>query len=244
MKLAHVLRRWADRVDPPQASANEPEDIIENESDVNDVLDIPPGAKILSDKAEITTTPGHSGMHFRRRLITYETADGQIKEIFLKENVLLSGCGHNLLRSADVAFVSKSSDLPICKACEKQYNRMRAQTRHEHCKCWHLVAPHELTRVEGYGYLCEECLKEHNKLSIGKVIIGILKCLSIIQEENPMENSNENTPFPPTEDQYPPLVQRTPLSWPEHPPYRQKYHEMPGAEYESPPAHRLPPKRN
>ena len=164
MSLAQKLRRLADRMDPPQ----------DNIPDPVDMPDIPAGCEIVSDKTEYAQTPGHAHALFKMRRIIYSDPKEGMHEIFIKDNVHAPGCGHHLMGPSDIGFISTESGLPVCKTCERQYSRMRAMTRYENCKCWHLVAPHELTRVEGYGYLCPACLKKHERFKPLKPIALVL----------------------------------------------------------------------
>jgi len=212
MSLAQKLRRWADRMDPP---ANIPDPV--------EMPDIPAGCEPVSDKTEYAQTRGHSHALFKKRRIVYSDPAGGMHEISIKDNVHAPGCGHNLMGPSDIGFLSTDSGLPVCKTCEKQYNRMRAVTRHENCKCFHLVAPHELKRVAGYGYLCPACLKKHERFKMLKPAARLLGFFlkPLIDETN--EVPYEDALYPPDGGYFPP-VQNDPLPWTGHssaspPPY-------------------------
>ena len=217
MSLANSLRRWADRFDPPPDNIPEPFEIPPKE----------PGEELVLDTTEVAQTPGLPGDGFLVRKIVYATPDGGRREVRIKNNTQSTGCGHNLHRAVDVAYFSASSGLPVCKTCERQYNRMRKLTLHEDCKCVHLVAPQEMKRVEGHGYLCPECLKEHERFKLLKPVGGLLRLLlglflkPLIDIDKPEEVPYEELPPPPG---YFPPVQGDPSSWPRHasaspPPY-------------------------
>ncbi len=205
MSLAQILRRCADRFDPPPDNIPEPFEIPLPELGEEKVL----------DKTDVAQTPGLPGDGFLRRKIVYAAPDGGRREVNIINNTQSTGCGHNLSRSVDVAFYSMSSGLPVCKACERQCNRMRKLTIHEDCKCVHLVAPHELKRVEGHGYLCPECLKRHERFKLLKPIGGLLGLLlglflkPLIDVDKPEEVPYEELP---PHDEYFPVIQGDPLS--------------------------------
>lgn len=196
MGLANVLRRWADQVDPPQPAAS------------FEMPELPQGSTGIIDEINHAEVVGQSGTEFTRATQVYTDATGKKYKRTFKNNVHVSGCGHNVNKTEDIAFTSYISGKPVCKTCEREYRRMRNQTRHEECICRHLVAPHELKHVEGRGFVCKECKKKIDRQkplkAIGWVLGLFLKPLII---EEPAQNNEvpyEITELPP-EEPYPPV---------------------------------------
>lgn len=217
MGVANFLRWWADRFDPPQTPVFEPD--VEMEEP-------PPGSMVVLDEINHAQVVGQPGTHFTRKAQNYTDASGKKCKRTLKNNVHVSGCGHNVSKPEDIAFTSYISKKPVCKTCEREYKRMRNQTRHEECICRHLVAPHELKYMEGKGFVCEECEKKENALKPLKAVkwVAWLFLKPLIIEEPPPQNEvpYETNELPPP---YPP-VPYNPPAWPgNYPPY-QAPHDM------------------
>ena len=218
MSFIQRLRSWTDWFKRPPVNIPGPVEMP----------DIPQGCEIVSDKTEYVQTPGQTHTLFKRQRIIYSDQNGGMHEIYIKDNVYAPGCGHLLIKSTDIGFVSAASGLPVCKECETEYKRLRNQTRYEECVCRHLVAPHELKQIEGYGYLCPVCLKKHERFKPLKPIALILGFfLKPLIEEN-KEVSYEEITLPPPSGHIPP-VQNHPPSWTEHPSASPPPYEMGGA---------------
>ncbi len=200
MRFAQYLRRLADRVDPPQAPILSPDVKME---------DPPPGSTVILDVTNHAQIIGHPDAHFMRRERHYMDNDGKKCKVTIKNNLHASGCGHSLTSPEDIGFLSYISRQPVCKICEREYKRMRNETRHELCKCRHLVAPHELTYIEGKGFACEECEKKIKALNplkaIGWLLGLFLKPLITINEENPAEVTHETLQLPSPPGNQPPV---------------------------------------
>ena len=231
MSIAQRLRRLADWFDP------QAEQIIQ---ELPEAQEIPPGSVLISQKVNVSETPGHPEMKFSITEQIFETPQGGIIRRFIKKNLLLLGCRCHLTSSTELAFESYDSKLPVCKNCAQEYRRMREETRHENCKCRHQVAPHELTPVEGYGYLCSECLKKYKKITPVKFFKFLLKSLAIIEDNQPIEMPHENTPLPPPTGKYCAPISRTSLPWTGDPSQNRPYNEMHGSRPKRPDPHRLP----
>jgi len=219
MGIADLLRRCADRIAPPQPPAVDPD--IE-------MPDLPQGSTLLVDTTNHAQIVGQPDAHFMRREQIYTDADGAKYKVTLKNNLHAAGCNHCLTSPGDIGFISYISGKPVCKICEREYKRMRNQTRHEECQCRHLVAPHELTYIEGKGFVCEECKKEIDSLSPLKAFGWLAKLLLkplIIEESAPgNEVTHEKNPLPPHES-YPPIPYHPP-TWPGYYPPNQTTHEL------------------
>lgn len=207
MGLADVLRYLADRVDAPPEPAIEPD--VEME-------ETPPDSTVVVDEVNHAQVIGQPGTHFTRELKVYTDATGTKHKRTIKNNVNVSGCGHNVTKPDDIAFTSHISRKPVCRICEREYRRMRNQTRHEECVCRHLVAPHELSYIEGKGFVCEECKKEVEALKPLKAIGWLLKLFLkplIIEEPEPETEALHETNLLSSHEPYPP-VQYYPPAWP------------------------------
>ena len=209
MKFVDILRYVADRFDSP------PDPVIEPDIEIPE---LPAGSTILFNTVNNAQVPGQSGSQFIRREVVYRDADGAKHKITLKNNVRAEGCGHNMTSPGDIGFFSVTSGKPVCKACEREYRRMRNQTRDEECVCRHVVAPHELTYIEGNGFVCEECEKKIKALKPLKAagwLIGLFLKPLIIEEPEPgNEVPYETTEFPPHQPL--PPVHYYPPPWPGH----------------------------
>lgn len=219
MGLANFLRRCADRVDPPPEPIIEPDVVMEEP---------PPGSMVVVDEVNHAQVIGQPGTHFTRESKVYTDATGTKCKRTIKNNVNVSGCGHNVTKPDDIAFTSHISRKPVCKACEREYRRMRNQTRHEECVCRHLVAPHELKYIEGKGFACEECEKKIKALKPLKAagwLIGLFLKPLIIEEPLPENEVPHETNTIPPYDPYPP-VPHYPPAWPGYRPPHQAPHEL------------------
>jgi hypothetical protein len=219
MSLAQRLREWADRMDPPP----------DNIPDPVEMPDIPQDCETVSDKTEYTQTPGHPDIVFKRRRIIYSDPNEGMHEILIKDNVVAPGCGHNLVNPRDVGFVSMSSNLSVCLRCEKTFNRMRNRTRNEECICEHLVAPHELKCVIGYGHMCPDCYKEHIRFKPTKclgLILGLFLKPLIDFDENEIEAPHDNQTTTPSHTEHYPTLQSGQGTWPRHPSSNRPHDEV------------------
>lgn len=122
--------------------------------------DPPQGSTIILEETNHSQILGQPDSLFTRQERIYAGADGRKSKITIKNNLHAAGCGHSLTSPEDVGFISYISKKPVCKVCEQEYYRLREQTRLEKCICRHLVAPHELTFIEGKGFVCAECKKK------------------------------------------------------------------------------------
>lgn len=148
MKIFSFLFRKAQDVIPPEPSPD-----IE-------MPEPPPGSTVILDETNHAQIVGQPGALFTRRERVYAGEDGRKTKITIKNNLHADGCGHSLTSPEDIGFISYISKKPVCKVCEQEYLRLREQTRHEQCICRHLVAPHELSYIEGKGFVCKECEKK------------------------------------------------------------------------------------
>lgn len=129
----------------------------------------PPNSTIILEEISHAEIAGHAGTVFKSQERVYMGEDGRKCKITIRNNLPAAGCGHNLKSPDDVGFISHISKLPVCKICEQEYYRLREQTRNENCVCRHLVAPHELTHLEGKGFVCEQCKKKEKAITLKKV---------------------------------------------------------------------------
>jgi len=136
--------------------------------------EVPDGSTVILEETNHAQIVGQPDALFTRRERVYAGADGRKTKVTIKNNLQAEGCGHSLTSPEDVGFISYTSKKPVCKVCEQEYARLREQTRHEQCVCRHLVAPHELSYIEGKGFVCEECKKKANAFKYLKVFGHLL----------------------------------------------------------------------
>lgn len=123
----------------------------------------PLGSTVILEEVNHVQIIGQPESHFLTQERIYAGTDGRKNKITLRNNLQAAGCGHNLTSPDDIGFISYISKKPVCKVCEQEYHRLREQTRHEKCICRHLVAPHELSYIEGKGFVCDECKKKEKR---------------------------------------------------------------------------------
>ena len=155
--------------------------------------EVPEGSTVVLEEIHHAEVLGHPEMTFKSHERVYMGEDGRKCKITITNTIQASGCGHNISNPADVGFISHISKLPVCKICEAEYYRLREQTRHEKCVCRHLVAPHELTYLEGKGFVCEDCKKKEEKVTPKKISKWIWKTIlkPIVINDSP---ANEGIP--------------------------------------------------
>lgn len=190
MKLSDLISRWNKQNDSPPELAQESHE-----------PEVPPNSTIILEEINYAEIEGYPETSFKSQERVYLGEDGQKCKITIKKNPQAAGCGHNLKSPDDVGFISHISKLPVCKICEQEYYRLRDQTRHENCVCRHLVAPHELSYLEGKGFVCEECKRQAKAIKPLKVLGWIFNLLlkSLITE-NPQakeEVPNDFIQLPP-----------------------------------------------
>lgn len=168
----------------------------------------PPNSTIVLEEIKHAEITGHPETVFTHREHVYVGEDGRKCKITVQNNLQSAGCGHNLTSPNDVGFISHVSKLPVCRICEQEYYRLREQTRHEKCICRHLVAPHELTYLEGNGFVCDECKKKAKAITpkkVGKWIwSSVIKPL-FLEEPKPMEGIDYDFPKLPPPGNQPPF---------------------------------------
>lgn len=150
--------------------------------------EIPEGSAVILEEIRHAEISGHPEMVFKTHERVYMGEDGRKCKVTIQTSLQATGCGHNIASPADVGYISCTSKLPVCKVCEQEYMQLREQTRHEKCICRHLVAPHELSYIEGKGFVCDECKKKANAFkhlkAAGRFLGGIfLKPLIINEQE-------------------------------------------------------------
>ena len=193
MKLTDLLFFWKHKQCP---SPPEPElEPASNEPEV------PQNSTIILEEINQSEIEGHPEMVFKTKEQIYMGEDGQKCKICTTKNPQAAGCWHNLKSPNDVGFISHISKLPVCKICEQEYYRLREQTRNEKCVCRHLVAPHELTYLEGKGFVCKECKKKEKAITpkkIGKWLWSAIKPLITDAPEQKIEGTNDYIQLSPT----------------------------------------------
>lgn len=219
MRIGDFLRRWADRVDPPQAPVIEPD--IE-------MPELPQGSTVLIDTTNHAQIVGQPDAHFMRRELVFTDMEGAKHKVTLKNNLHAGGCGHSMTSPADIGFISYISKKPVCKICEREYKRMRNETRKEECVCRHLVAPHELFPIEGKGFACELCKKEVEAFKPLKAVGWLLRLFlkSLIIEEPKTVNEVSYETLEPTAQGPQPSIQYYPQARPGYRSPHQTPHEL------------------
>lgn len=221
MGWAKFFRWLADIIDHRQ-EPEEPELPFE-------LPELPPGATGIIDEINHAEVIGQPATRFSRGVQVYTDSTGRKYRRTFKNNVHVSGCGHNVSKTEDIAFTSYISGKPVCKTCEREYRRMRNDTRHEDCVCRHLVAPFELKRVDGKGFVCKKCKKKMDRRKPLKAIgwlLGLFLKPLIIEEPSQKSEEPHETFISLPERGLPPPVPYDSPTWTRYRPPHQTPHEM------------------
>lgn len=172
MSFADRLRRMADRLDgnrPPAPPVAGPHPDNQNQ----EAFTVPPGLRPVLTEDQQASIDGVQVLNYHRKTLHMKDPQNGKYRLYKKNAQILGGCGCVSSSPNDVAFLSQITGLPVCKECERTVARLRAITRNEVNICNHKVAPHELQRVEGYGYLCAYCMATYRKALRRKRLMGV-----------------------------------------------------------------------